>query len=616
MFKFVENNKVVIQIILGAVALTFVGFGVSSYSSVVDDPFLVKIGNTKITMRDLDRELNGQTVDANSRKQALEGLIQRSLLQSEARDYGLTVSPVQLQQTIAAIPRFQDANGQFSLDKYKAFLDERQMTGPMFEERVSRDLLMQAQTSPLIEGQITSRILTDRLAAILGETRAVRAVVLTPQSMASQVKTDDATVAAYYQANQARFKAPESVRLNYVVLSQAVLAQEIVPTEDEVRSYYDQHQAEFSSEQRRASHILLTVPQGASAQDRAKIQAQAEAILAQVRANPASFEQLARTRSQDPGSAAKGGDLGFFARGAMVKSFNDAVFSMKPGQISGLVKSEFGYHIIRLDAIQKPEYDAVKAQVVQRLQQQKAGALYRSKTDTLTEVAYQQGDSLNGVQNALKLAPHQSDWISRDKPATDPILSNPKVLAAAFSDDVLKKKHNSEPIDVGSNTLVVLRVADHQPSRELKLDEVKDAIKSELVAVNGARLAAERGQSLLADLKAGKGADAAAWSQAHAISRQGASGLPVADMQAIFAVNASKLPAFAGVKHGTGEYVVYRIDQVLPAPAITPEQRTQLMGVVGEMSSNVQAMSYLNALRQKFPIKGGTQTLAQDPQEQ
>jgi len=613
MFKFVENNKVVIQIILGAVALTFVGFGVSSYSSMAEDPYLVKVGSAKITLRDLDRELEGQPVDAAARQQALQGLIQRNLLLAESNGFGLTVSTDQLQQAIEAIPQFQD-NGQFSLDKYKAFLAERQMTGPIFEERISRDLLMRAQVAPFTVGQFTSRALTDRLVSILGESRAVSAMVLSPQAFASQVKTDDATVAAYYKANAQRYVAPEAVRLDYVVLSQDRLGQSLSVSDDEAHKYYDQHQAEFGKEQRRASHILLAVPQGASAQDQARVKAQAEDLLKQLRANPSSFEQLARTRSQDPGSAAKGGDLGFNPQGAMVKPFDNAVFSMKPGQISGIVQTQFGFHIIRLDAVRKPSFDDVKSQVVMRLQQQKSAAQFRADVDTLTEVAYQQGDSLKGVQDALKLVPQQSGWLTHDKAGNDPILSNPKVLAAAFSKDVLVKKHNSEPIDLGNNTMVVVRVLDHQPQHQLKLDEVKDAIKAELVSVEGAKLAAQRGQSMLDALKTGKPTGAQSWSPAHTVSRQSASGLPAADLRAIFSAGVAKLPAFAGVKHDNGEYVLYRVEQVIAAPAATPEQRLQLAGVVGEMGANVQAMAYLNGLRQKYPIKGGTQTINQEDQ--
>ena len=614
MFKFVENNKVVIQVILGLVALTFVGFGVSSYSSVAEDPYLVKVGSTKIALRDIDRELDGQPVDAAARQHALEGLIQRSLILNETGKTGLQVAPMQLQQAIAAIPAFQD-NGQFSLDKYKAFLDRRQMTGPQFEERIGRDLLVQNQMEPFTAGQISSHAVAERIGQLLGETRSVSATVLAAPAFASQVKLDDATVAAYYKANSDKFKAPEAVKLSYVVLSQAQLAQNVSVSDDELHKFYQQHQAEFGQEQRRASHILLAVPQNAQPADVAKIKAQADAILKQVRANPASFADVARARSQDPGSAAKGGDLGFFPRGAMVKAFNDVVFQMKPGQISEVVRSEFGFHIIKLEAIQVPDFNAVKDQVAQQLKLQKAGNLFRAQSDTLTEVAYQQGDSLKGVQDALKLVPQQSGWLARAPSGNDPILSNPKVLDAAFGNDVLVKKHNSEPVDLGNNTLVVVRVTDHQPAHQLKLDEVRDAIKMQLIAMDGAKLAVAKGQAMLADLKAGKPA-ATQWTQPRDLSRQQGLGLPVADLQAIFAANTAKLPAYAGIKRASGEYVIYRVEAVKPAPALTPEQRAQLSGLLDNMNTNAQVAGYLQSLRARYPLTGGKQQLNSQSQDE
>ncbi|MBV8648202.1 peptidylprolyl isomerase [Paludibacterium sp.] len=614
MFKFVENNKVVIQVILGLVALTFVGFGVSSYSSVAEDPYLVKVGSTKIALRDIDRELDGQPVDAAARQRALEGLIQRSLILNETGKTGLQVAPMQLQQAIAAIPAFQD-NGQFSLDKYKAFLDRRQMTGPQFEERIGRDLLVQNQMEPFTAGQISSHAVAERIGQLLGETRSVSATVLAAPAFASQVKLDDATVAAYYKANSDKFKAPEAVKLSYVVLSQAQLAQNVSVSDDELHKFYQQHQAEFGQEQRRASHILLAVPQNAQPADVAKIKAQADAILKQVRANPASFADVARARSQDPGSAAKGGDLGFFPRGAMVKAFNDVVFQMKPGQISEVVRSEFGFHIIKLEAIQVPDFNAVKDQVAQQLKLQKAGNLFRAQSDTLTEVAYQQGDSLKGVQDALKLVPQQSGWLARAPSGNDPILSNPKVLDAAFGNDVLVKKHNSEPVDLGNNTLVVVRVTDHQPAHQLKLDEVRDAIKMQLIATDGAKLAVAKGQAMLADLKAGKPA-ATQWTQPRDLSRQQGLGLPVADLQAIFAANTAKLPAYAGIKRASGEYVIYRVEAVKPAPALTPEQRAQLSGLLDNMNTNAQVAGYLQSLRARYPLTGGKQQLNSQSQDE
>jgi peptidyl-prolyl cis-trans isomerase D len=611
MYEFVEKNNVAIKIILGAVALTFVGFGVGSYSSVVDDPFLVKVGSVKITRQDLDRAMDGQANDAAARQVALDGLVRNELLLADARDNGFGVSTAQLQRAILAVPEFQQ-NGKFSQDLYLQFLKDREMSASRFESRLSRDLLLQAQVSPFTGSQIVSHTVVARMAALLGEGREVRALVLTPQSQAAQVKTDDATLNAYYTANRARYKTPDSVRLDYVQLSQDGLAQTLQVSDAEVEKFYQQHQASFSPETRTISHILLTVPKGASAQDKARIKAQAEAVAKDARQHPERFAELARTRSQDPGSAPQGGALGDFDHDTLstnlVKPFADAAWALKAGQISAPVETQFGYHVIRVDAVHVPDYASVKDKVAQALRQQKAASSFRAASDRLSEVSYQQGDSLKAVQDALKLDVLHTGWVSRGKPGSDPVSSNAKVIAAAFSDDVLKKKHNSDVIDLGHNTLVVVRVAEHQPERQQTLAEVRDAIRAELVARDGSRLSESNGQALLAKFKAGNDIEGQAWSQPHVVARTQQNGLPPADMRAIFSVPGSdKLPRFAGVKHDNGDYVIYRVDKLIPGPQITPEQQTQLAGMIAQLYSNSQAGSYLNGLRKRYALAVGKQ---------
>ncbi|XLM22862.1 peptidylprolyl isomerase, partial [Chromobacterium piscinae] len=186
---------------------------------------------------------------------------------------------------------------------------------------------------------------------LLGEGRELQPLLIKPSDFAAEVKTDDAAIKAFYDANAKRFSLPEQVKLDYVLLSQDALAQGIKISDADVQKYYDQHKADLAGEQRRASHILLAVDKDAKPEQKAKIKAEAEAILKEVRANPSKFAEIAKAKSQDPGSAEKGGDLGFFARGVMVKPFDDAVFAMKPGQISDLVETDYGFHIIRLDEV-------------------------------------------------------------------------------------------------------------------------------------------------------------------------------------------------------------------------------------------------------------------------
>lgn len=600
MFDFVQNNNLAIKIILGAVALTFVGFGVGSYSAAVEDPYLAKVGNAKIYQKDVERQLEGQPVNAASRQAVLENLIRQEMLLAEARGNRLAVSPQQLRAAIAAIPAFQE-NGKFSAARYTEFLQSRYLTPQAFEEQVSRDLLLQAQVAPYQYGSFVSQTLATRMAALVSEVREVRSVVLKPEQFAANVKLDDAMVKAFYDANLKRFKTADQARLEYVTLSQDAIAQGIAISDAEAQAYFDKNAGEFSNEERQVSHILLTADANAPAADKAKVKAQAEALLKEVRANPARFAELAKARSQDPGSAENGGDLGFFGQGVMTKPFESVAFAMKPGQISEVVETEFGYHILKLDAVKSSDFASQKAAVIDKLRKQKAAAAYRAAVEKLTDVAYQQGDSLKGVEAALNLKAQQTDFVPRSGKAGDPLLGNAKLLEAAFSDDVLKKKHNSEPVDVGNNTLVVVRVAEFQPARQRALSEVQAEIRTELAAREGAKLAAERGAAMLAELKAGK-APVLAWGEVKSLSRRDPAGTPLAELRAVFAANPKQTPGFAGVKRDNGEYVLYSIDKVLPAQNLSPQESAQLGMLLGDMSANSVMSAYLEQLRQKHQV--------------
>ncbi|MDN0077230.1 SurA N-terminal domain-containing protein [Crenobacter sp. SG2303] len=612
MFDFVQNNSVAIKVILGAVALTFVGFGVSSYSSITDDPYLAKVDGTKIYKKDLDRALEGQPADAATRQAALDNLIRQDLLLTDAKHAGLVASTDQVRRAIAAIPALQE-NGQFSASRYKDFLQARYMTPEAFEAQIAREVLLQGQISTFVAGQFVSHTQVDSLAKLLGEQRTVQVAVLQPQSVAADLKLDDATLKAYYNANAKRFRAPEAIKLQYVMLSQAALADTISVSDAEAQKFFNEHSADFGKEERRVSHILLTVPQNATAAQKAQIKTQAEAILKQVRANPAKFVEIAKARSQDPGSAANGGDLGFFGRGVMVKQFDDVAFNMKPGQISEVVETQFGYHILKLDDVKTPDFATAKDAVINRLKQTKAGALFRQQADQLNELAYQNGDSLQALVDKLKLKPETSDWLSRGKASSNPRLANPKVLDAAFSDDVLKKKHNSEPIDIGNNTLLVVRIAEHQPEHQLTLDEVKPQVRNELIARDGAKLVEKRGQTALAELQKG-GSPVLAWSAAHQVSRNNLAGLPLSDARSVFSLSGAKLPAYAGVKHDNGDYIIYRVNAVTAAPAPSGAERAQLNNALGEVSANAQLSAYLQTLREEYKVTMPRQAQAVDQQ--
>lgn len=601
MFDFVHNNKFAIRAILGAVVLGFVGFGVGNYATVANDPYLAKVDGAKIYKQDLDRALDGRPADAAMRQAALENLIRQELLLVDARQSGLVSTKEGLQKLIASLPVFQE-NGAFNTKRYQQFLSARSLTADKFEAEVARDVLLKQQLQPYLEGQLISKTQVEQVVRLMTETRSVKAVLLKPEEFADKVKLDDAALKAFYEANRKRFRAQESVKLDYLVLAQDQVAQGIKVSDEEVAKYFKDHSAELAKEERRAVHILLTVPQGAKPQDKAKVKAEAEALLKEVRANPAKFAELAKTRSQDPGSAATGGDLGFFARGTMTKAFDDAVFSMQKGQISNLVETEFGYHIIKLADVRTPDLTAAKDRIVAQLQRQKAAATFRAQADKLNDLVYQNANSLKPAADVLGLKVASSDWIMRNAKVADPLLGNAKVQKAVFGPDVLQKKHNSEPVDIGNNTIVVVRVAEHKPERDQTLEEVKPQIRAELIAQEGAKLAEAKGKELLKQLKEGKTVAELRWSDLGDLSRRAPAGLGLNEGRALFAAPVTKLPAYVGVKRENGAYAIFTITGVKQPQSGDEQQRGQLTSLLAEVNANAQVASYLDLLREKFKV--------------
>ena len=524
MFDFVQKNTIVIKIILGLVVVGFVGVGVENYSSASDDPYLAKVDGHKLYKRDIDRALEGRPADAMTRQSVIEGLISQQLLLADARKQGLTVTDAALRATIAGIPAFQE-NGKFSPQNYQNYLQAQDMTAAAFEARVRDDMILQMQLAAYNDSAFVTPGQASRLYAIVAEQRTFSTVSFAPSQFIAQVKIDDAAIKKYYDTNLARFKTPETVKLQYLMLSQAELAKNIHISDAEAQTYFDQHKAELAQPEIRASHILLTVPQNASAQEKSKIKAEAESLDQELKAKPDSFATVARARSQDPGSAGQGGDLGFFGHGVMDKTFEDAAFKLEKGQISPVIETKYGFHIIKLTDKKVPDFATLKDEIETRLARQKATAEFRSMSTTLGDLTYQNPNSLAQAAAQLKITPQTTDWISRESKG-QAWFDSPKVLATAFSNDVLNNHNNSEPIEVAPGQIVVLRVAEHQAATQQALSTVADTIRQELTQQQASELAQKQGARELSALQAGKSTVKLAWSNAITASREHARGCP------------------------------------------------------------------------------------------
>jgi peptidyl-prolyl cis-trans isomerase D len=614
MFDFVHKHKRLLQIVLGLMIVPpFAFWGIQwTQREISSAGEVASVGGQKIdeqefaeTLRQqqdrmralLGRNFNAAMLDSPAmRAELLEGMISQRLLTQYAVRSNIGVSDEQLREAITSIPAFQD-DGRFSMPRYEALLRAEGYSPQSFEGSVRRDLMLQQVTGPLSDSGIASKAAAQNLAQLRQQQREVAEYAIPANPRAEQAQPTPQAVRSYYDANPAQFQVPEQIAIEYVVLDQDALAATEQVGADEIRKYYEGNAAKFGQpEQRQASHILLAFKPNAGDADKAKVRAKAEQVLAQVRKSPASFAALAKKYSEDPGSAAKGGDLGSFSRGMMVPPFEDAVFRLKPNEISGLVESEFGFHIIKLTAIKPGKtrtLDEARPEIERDLKRQHAARRYAEAAESFSNLAYEQPDSLKPVADKFKLPIRKAEGITRQS-APVQALNQPRVLSALFADDVVKNHRNTEAIEVGQNALMAARIAEHKPASQRPFEAVKADIERQLAQKEARALAAKRGAEQLEQLKKG-GAAQVAFGPARTVSRDRASGLPEDALARIFRADVSKLPAYVGVET-PGGYALYRISRVIDVPADEARQRA-VQTELGRANGEQEFRSFLAGLR-------------------
>ncbi|OGT01739.1 MAG: peptidylprolyl isomerase, partial [Gallionellales bacterium RIFCSPLOWO2_02_60_31] len=414
---------------------------------------------------------------------------------------------------------FQD-NGKFDKKRYETALANQNMSPLMFEARLRGELIGQQMRDAYVQNGFASNGVTDNIIRLNEQQRVVSTSPVSFQPFMAQVKVDEAALKKYYEQNQKEFQVQEQAKVEYIKFSvDNLLAKAEVKTED-ARKHYDEHQSDFGTpEERQAAHILIAVAAAApqAEQDAAKVKA--EQLLQQARKNPAGFAELAKQNSQDPGSAANGGSLGFFGRGMMVKPFDDAAFTLKQGEISGLVKSDFGYHIIKLLAVKPARllpFDEAREGIINKLRQQKAVDLFAELAEKFSNTVYEQSDTLKPAADLAGAKIEQSGWLVKGAAAGEPWTA--KMLQAIFTDETVKNKRNTAAIEVAANTLVAARILEYKPAATRALDEVQEAIRQKLLHQQAMELAAKQGKMLLEQLQRGD-KSALNWTAAQTVTR-------------------------------------------------------------------------------------------------
>jgi peptidyl-prolyl cis-trans isomerase D len=457
-----------------------------------------------------------------------------------------------------------------------------------------------------LERLVRDQVITaaaQKLQLVASDTRLARELQQSPVIAASdylgKITVSDADLQAYYDKNKDKYQSAESADIEYIVLDIESLRQSITLNEQDLKSYYEQNLQRLSSkEERRASHILITAAKDSPEAEKKIARAKAEELLKLVKAKPASFADVARKNSQDPGSAVKGGDLDFFGRGAMVKAFEDAAFSMKKSDISDLVESEFGYHIIQLTDIKAAKaqsFESLRPSLEADLKKQQAQRKYAELAETFSNTVYEQSDSLKPVADKLKLNIQKANQVARQATQPQGVLSHPGLLQAIFSEASLQKQRNTEAIEVAPSTLVSARVVKHQPAATLPLVEVKEFVKRALTQEKAAELAKAQGEQRLSALKASTGADNLP--NAIVISREKTQRQLPKVVDAVLRADPNKLPSVSGVDLGPQGFAVLRVTKILPPEAENKELMLQAQQQFTQLWGTAETQAYISQLK-------------------
>lgn len=619
MFEFVRTHKRLMQtLLLLLVFPSFVFFGVQGYSRFMDGSMssVASVDGHAITAVELDNahrqqverlraqmpNLDAKFFDSpDFKRETLEGLVRERVIQTAADAQHLSTPDTRLQRIFQSDPEYaflRKPDGSLNKDVLMA----QGMSAEQFVQRFRRELTMRQVMQGLSESATGSDAATRAALDALFQQREVQVQTFNTADFASKVTPTDAQIEAYYNdaANQSLFMAPESASVEYAVLDLDAVKKTIAVSDEDLRKYYDENAARFGTpEERRARHILVNAPAGASADDKAKARARAESLLEQVKRNPASFADVARKNSDDTGSAEKGGELEWFGRGAMVKPFEDAAFTLKPGEISGLVETEFGFHVIQVEGArggEKKTFEAVRQQVADEVRKDLAQKKYAESAEQFTNTVYEQSDSLKPVADKFKLELKTAPASRTPGPDASGPLANAKFLEALFNADNIRAKRNTEAVEVAPNQLVSGRVVSYEPAHRKALAEVKDAIRQRLVTQGAADLARAAGQARLSALKGGA---TDAMPAAETMSRAKPGSANQALLDAVLAADAAQLPAYVGVSLGDAGYAVARIVKVLGRdPAFNDEARARQQ--YAQAWSAAEAMIYYDALKKRF----------------
>jgi peptidyl-prolyl cis-trans isomerase D len=571
---------IVAILFLGAIAVVFVFWGIDFQSGA--QTYAAKVGRERIpteTVRRAWQQRQSQLMqmmrdelppDLVKSQQAalLDQFVQESLLKQRAERFGYRVSDQELAQRVMEVPAFQ-VDGKFSKDRYNAMLRNSGLTETAFEEELQSGLLIEQLRNAVVESAFVTPHELDRRYAMEKQEREIDYALIPAANFAASTSITDEQVQKWYEENKSNYLLPETVDLQYVELTRERAEAGIQITEQGLKDYYEQVKDRFTTQERRhGRHILITVGEGI---DDAAARAKAEELTAKAKAG-GDFAQLAKENSKDPGSAQQGGDLGWAERGMFVGPFEDALFAMSPGEIRGPVKSDFGYHVLKLEEVEAGHaqtFDEARAEVEAEYRTERAQNIFYDESQKLADLAFSALTELDSVAKAMKLEVKTVTGFTRE--GGGEFGDEPSVIEAAFSEDVIERRQNSPLVTVGEDRALVLRVTDHKAAEPRPLESVSAQIREQLKTQRMREAAAAQGAFAMARLQKGE-----PWANVTSALHLGAVGkrfmtrqdgvAPPAVLRSAFTAPNTEIseakPYYGGVTTDDGNYAVYAVTQV------------------------------------------------------
>jgi len=573
--------KTIIGIIVMLLALT--GFE-AIFNAASNNQNAAEVNGEEISRYDLDQAMNmqrrqlaqqlGQDFDASLlddrllRDSALGSLIDRMLLLQSAKNANFAFSSEALDQLILQTPEFQ-VDGAFSAARFDQVIQQMGYSRLQFRQLLEQEMLIgQLRAGISGTGFVTDQQV-DNFARLEMQTRDFATLTLPAQQEAIEV--GDEQIKEYYEANADRFRTPEQVIVEYVELKKESFFDQVEVSDEELQELYQKQIANLA-EQRRAAHILIETG-GELSDDEAKVKI--DEIATRVK-NGDDFAAVAKEASQDPGSANEGGDLGFAGPGVYDPAFEDALYALNEGEVSAPVKSEFGWHIIKLLGVQSPEvpaFESMKPELIRELKTQQVEQRFVETSKQLEDSAFEASDLAQPAQE-LGLMVQTTEAFGRD--GGEGITANRQVIQAAFSDEVLVDGANSSVIELDPDTSIALRVKEHLKPAAIPLADVREDIVQQLQRSLAAEAARAKGEQLLADLRKGQQPDDGQWQAVEAATRS-QEGVAPALLQAVFRMprpEQQDKPSYSGVALSNGDYAVVRLNGVNePEAALTDEEK-------------------------------------------